>query len=85
MTAYCQFCLSYQFFCTLCLPEKVQHLSSADLAVLEQMKDTIDSQRDVIRSKDIEIQSTREDLEAVSIQKGMACAISMPPHIYLTL
>ena len=45
--------------------EEVQHLTSADLAVIEQMKSTIDNQRDEIRSKNSEIGSVKSDLEAV--------------------
>ena len=48
-----------------CFTEEVQHLSSADLAVLQQMKSTIDNQRDAIRSKNSEIESVKSDLEAV--------------------
>lgn len=48
--------------------EEARQLSSADLAVLEQMKSTIDNQRDAIRCKNSEIESIREDLEAMEEQ-----------------
>ena len=47
--------------------EEAQHLSAADLAILEQMKSTIDNQRDAIRSKNSEIESVKGDLEAVRV------------------
>ncbi|XP_028400333.1 RILP-like protein 1 isoform X2 [Dendronephthya gigantea] len=48
--------------------EEVQQLSSADLAIIEQMKSTIDNQRDEIRSKNSEIGSVKSDLEAMEEQ-----------------
>ena len=64
----CDFLLIEKYIMALfnnCFTETVQHLSSADLAVLEKMKSTIDNQRDAIRSKNSEIESVKNDLEAV--------------------
>lgn len=38
-----------------------------DAAVMQKMKETIDTQRDVIRSKNLEIEKQKEDVDAVSI------------------
>lgn len=53
--------------CFDCLPStgESKKLTSADIAVLQQMKSTIDDQRDVIRSKSAEVNSVKSDLEAV--------------------
>lgn len=37
-----------------------------DAELMKKMKETIDSQRDVIRSKNLEIEKQKEDVDAVS-------------------
>lgn len=37
-----------------------------DAEVMQRMKETIDTQRDVIRSRNLEIESQKADVEAVS-------------------
>lgn len=65
--------------------EGAKHLSSADLAVLEQMKNTIDNQRDTIRSKNSEIECAMEDLEAMEEQVERLANINETIRRNLTL
>lgn len=65
--------------------EEVQPLSSADLAVLENMKSIIDTQRDAIRSKNSEVQNARQDLEAMEEQVERLANINETIRRNLTL
>lgn len=52
-----------------------------DAEVMQRMKETIDTQRDVIRSRNLEIESQKADVEAVSTS-GFAPNINVLSWIY---